>query len=233
MKKFTLASFNIGAASKMYNKYDKRDLEAIAGFIKDCGADIVAMQEVDCGCDRSAGIDMAAYISEHALYAYYHFITIRPFQNGLYGTAILSKYPITDKKTINYKVKIAKQGTSCGYITFDFDGGCVTVFNTHLSCESDAANLDTMSCLDYELREYYSERGGFLCCGDFNTSPAVISENIKWLRLANKDLYTYADRSIDNVLYTKNFEISEVRTKDATTNLISDHNMLLCTVTVL
>ena len=233
MKKFVLASFNIGAASKMYNKYDPHDLYAIAGFIKECGADIVALQEVDCGCDRSAGVDMAAYISDNADYPFYHFITIRPFQNGLYGTAILSKYPITDKKTINYKVKIAKQGTSCGYITVDLDGAPVTVFNTHLSCESDSANIDTVNCLDFELREFYSERGGFLCCGDFNTSPVVVSDNIRWLNYANKDLYTYADRSIDNVLYTKHFEISDVRTKDATTDMISDHNMLLCTVTVL
>lgn len=233
MKKFTLASFNIGAASKMYNKYDQRDLEAIAAFVKDCGADIVALQEVDCGCDRSHGTDMAKYISDFAGYPYYHFITIRPFQNGLYGTAILSRFPVKDKDTVNYKVKVAKQGTSCGYITADIDGTPVTVFNTHLSCESDAANLDTMNCLDFELREYYSRRGGFLCCGDFNTSPTVVSNNVRWLGYANKDLYTYADRSIDNVLYTKDFIVSDVRTLDATTELISDHNMLICTVTVL
>ena len=233
MMNFTLASFNIGAASKMYNRYDPRDIEMIAGFIKDCGGDIVALQEVDCGCDRSAGVDMAEYISAKAGYPYYHFITIRPFQNGLYGTAILSKFPIVDKKTINYKVKIAKQGTSCGYITADIDGKRITVFNTHLSCESEAANLDTMSCLDSELREFYSANGGLLCCGDFNTSSSVISDNIKWLKYANKDLYTYADRSIDNILYTGGFEISDVRTKDATTDMISDHNMLLCTVSVL
>ena len=232
MKKFTLASFNIGAASKMYNKYDPRDLDLIAGFIKDCGADIAALQEVDLGCDRSDGVDMVKYISDNADYPYYHFITIRPFQNGLYGTAVLSRFPIIDKNTINYKTKIAKQGTSCGYVTADVEGVPVTVFNTHLSCESDAANLDTVNCLDSELREYYSANGRLLCCGDFNTSPAVISENIKWLNFANKDLYTYADRSIDNVLYTKGFDITDVRTKDATTSLISDHNMLLCTVTV-
>ena len=233
MKKFVLASFNIGAAGKMYNRYDERDLSAIADFIKNCGADVVCMQEVDRGCSRSNGVDMTAFISERAGYPYYHFIVIRPFQGGEYGTAILSKYPITEKKTINYKVKVAKQGTSCGYAVLDIDGRRVTVFNTHLSCESDAGNFDTMSCLDHELRDYYAERGGFLCCGDFNTSPAVVSDNIRWLSYANKDLYTYADRSIDNVLYTKHFDVTDVKTLDATTDLISDHNMLICTVNIL
>ena len=62
---------------------------------------------------------------------------------------------------------------------------------------------------------------------------SAVSDNIKWVKLANKDLHTYADRSIDNVLYSNGFEISDVRTKDATTDMISDHNMLLCTVSVL
>ena len=233
MKEFVLASFNIGAAGKMYNGYDERDLCAIAEFIKNCGADVVAMQEVDIGCRRSKGVDMVSYISEKAGYPYTHFITIRPFQDGLYGTAIISKYPIKDKKTINYKVKVAKQGTSCGYAVIDLKGECVTVFNTHLSCESDEGNLDTMSCLDHELREYYAQNGGFLCCGDFNTQPKNVSDNIRWLSYANKDLYTYADRSIDNVLYTKGFEVKDVHTLDATSDMISDHNMLICTVKIL
>lgn len=232
MKEFTLASFNIGAASKMFCRYDIKDLEAIAGFIKNCGADIVACQEVDRGCSRSAGIDMPAYLSENGGYPYYHFIVIRPFQGGEYGTLILSKYKITESKTINYKVKVAKQGTSCGYITVDMDGTPVTVFNTHLSCESEEGNRDTMNCLNDELSEFYSSRGDLLCCGDFNTSPENVSAGISRLGLANKDLHTYADVSIDNVLYTPGFEVSDVRIMDATTDLISDHNMLLCKVTV-
>ena len=233
MKEFVLASFNIGAAGKMYNGYDERDLSAIADFIGDCGADVVAMQEVDIGCRRSKGVDMVSYVSEKAGYPYTHFITIRPFQYGLYGTAIISKHPIVDKKTINYKVKVAKQGTSCGYAVIDLGGDTVTVFNTHLSCESDEGNLDTMSCLNDELKQYYGEHGGFLCCGDFNTSPAVVSSHITWVSHANKDLYTYADRSIDNVLYTKEFEVYDVHTLDATTDMISDHNMLICKVKII
>lgn len=217
----------------MYRGYDIRDLNAIAEFIRECGADIVALQEVDCGCDRSEGVDMPSFISEKAGYPYYYFITIRPFQNGLYGTAIMSRFPITDSKIINYRVSVATQGTSCGYITVDIEGLPVTVFNTHLSCESDKANLETMNCLDFELREFYSKNGGFLCCGDFNTSPSVITENIKWLKTANKDLHTYETKSIDNVLYTASYEVKDVKTLDATSGLISDHNMLICTVDIL
>ena len=232
MKEFTLASFNIGAASKMFNRYDIKDLSAIAEFIKNCGADIVACQEVDLCCSRSEYTDMPAYLSEHAGYPYYYFIEIRPFQDGKYGTLILSKFEITESKTIHYKVKVAKQGTSCGYVTVNIDDTPVTVFNTHLSCESDEGNADTMACLNDELSAFIAENGGVLCCGDFNTSPAAVSAGIPFLSLANKDLYTYADRSIDNVLYTGDYEIYGVKTLDATTELISDHNMLICKVRI-
>lgn len=233
MKGFTLASFNIGAASKMFSRYDEADLRAIADFIGDCGADVVALQEVDRGCARSHGVDMVSFISERAGYPYAHFILIRPFQGGEYGTAILSRRPMKDKKTINYKCRVAKQGTSCGYAVIDLDGKDVTVFNTHLSCESDEGNLDTMNCLDHELREYYAYHGDLLCCGDFNTSPARVAENIRWLGAANRELHTYADRSIDNVLYTKGFETEDAAVLDATTDMISDHNMLICRVKIL
>ena len=232
MKEFTLASFNIGAASKMFGRYDIKDLSEIAEFIKNCGADIVACQEVDLCCRRSDFTDMPAYLSERAGYPYYHFIEIRPFQDGKYGTLILSKFEITERKTINYKVKVAKQGTSCGYVTVNVGGKPVTVFNTHLSCESDEGNADTMACLNDELSAFIAGHGDVLCCGDFNTSPAAVAAGIPFLSLANKDLYTYADRSIDNVLYTGGFEITDVRTLDATTYPVSDHNMLICKVKI-
>lgn len=229
MKTFRLASFNIGASAKMYGRYDETDLFAIADLIKRCGADVVALQEVDRGCARSGGVDMASVIARRAGYRFRHFITIRPFQGGKYGTAILSRFPVTGRKTINYDVRIAKQGTSCGYVTLDTGDGEVTVFNTHLSCESEEANLETMRCLDGILSGYGGE---LLCCGDFNTLPDVVAGHMHGVRLANTSFCTYEDRGIDNILYTGGFEVTDVSTVDATSEKISDHNMLICTVTV-
>lgn len=230
MKEFTLASFNIGSCSKMYNGYDERDLRAVARAIGDSGADIIGCQEVDFGCRRSKGVDMPKYFSENAGYPYYHFIKIRDFQGGEYGTLLLSKFPIVERATINYKVDVATQGTSCGYIVADIGGQRVTVFNTHLSIESEAGNLDTLRCLNDELTAYKASRGGFLCTGDYNTQSDVVLSHVKGVRAANKDLKTYADVSIDNVLYTEEFTVTDVRTVETTRNWVSDHNMLLMTI---
>ena len=200
MNSITRASFNIGACSKMFGRYDEKDLYAVAGVIKKAGADVIALQEVDRGCSRSLGVDMAALIGRAAGYRYRHFIAIRPFQGGTYGTAILSRYPIIKRKTINYNVKVAKQGTSCGYAVINVNGSPLTAYP-----------------------------GAFCCCGDFNTSPSVIAAHVSGVTLANRDLHTYADVCIDNVL-CRGVSARSVRTVDATTELISDHNMLMCEI---
>ena len=48
-------------------------------------------------------------------------------------------------------------------------------------------------------------------------------------KYANQGLYTYADRSIDNVLYL-GYDVQNVHTVDTTTSRVTDHNMLICDV---
>ena len=131
MPTFTLASFNICSAHFREGHYTEENLNSIAEHILACGADVVCLQEVDKGATRSDRVDMTAYLAEKTSLSHSHFIKIRDFQGGEYGTAILSRYPITESRTINYAVRIATQGTSCGYAVLDVEGTPVTVFNTH------------------------------------------------------------------------------------------------------
>lgn len=223
---FTLASFNICSAHFAEGRYTDENLRAIGRTLADCGADVVCMQEVDVGAQRSDGTDMPSELSWLGGFPYHYFIKIRDFQGGEYGTAILSKFRILRAETIDFKVKIAKQGTSCGYAVLDTPDGAVTLFNTHLSVESEEANTDTMLC----LRDILLSHGELLCCGDFNTDPPKLEKYVPELKRANTGLRTYADRSIDNVLYTDGFTVTDVRTLDTTSDRTTDHNMLLCTV---
>ena len=230
MNSFKLASYNICSAHFLHGHYTIENLELLASSIAQANADVVCLQEVDKGAARSEGIDMTAQLAELAGYDYSYFIKIRDFQGGEYGTAILSRYPILESQTLNFAVKIAKQGTSCGYVVLDVQGQRVTLFNTHLSIESDEANTDTMLCLGDILNDYADKNGArILCCGDFNTNPPKLAEYLPRFSRANADLYTYADRSIDNVLYL-GYQIENVLTIDTTTSRVTDHNMLVCDV---
>lgn len=230
MKTFKLASFNICSSHFLHGHYTRENLELLAQYIADANADVICLQEVDKGASRSDGVDMTAELASLAGYDCSYFIKIRDFQGGEYGTAILSRYPIIRAQTLNFAVRIAKQGTSCGYVVLDMQGEHVTLFNTHLSVESDEANTDTMLCLGDILNEYADQTGArILCCGDFNTNPPKLAEYLPRFSRANAGLYTYADRSIDNVLYL-GYQIANVHTVDTTTARVSDHNMLVCDV---
>ncbi len=144
MSTFTLASFNICSAHFREGHYTEDNLARLAACIRESHADVVALQEVDRGAARSERVDMPARLSELSGLAYHYFIKIRDFQGGEYGTAILSRYPIRESRTMNYPVRIATQGTSCGSVVLDVNGTSVTVYNTHLSCETEEANTETL-----------------------------------------------------------------------------------------
>ena len=230
MKTFRLVSYNICSAHFEAGYYTKDNLQHLADTIMDESFDAVCLQEVDRGAARSEGVDMTAQLAALAGYSYTYFIKIRDFQGGEYGTAILSRHPILEAQTLNFAVRIAKQGTSCGYVVLDVQGERVTLFNTHLSIESDEANTDTMLCLGDILDEYANKKGAkLLCCGDFNTNPDKLAKHLPRFNRANANLFTYADRSIDNVLYL-GYQVENVHTVDTTTSRVTDHNMLVCDV---
>ena len=232
MSTFTLASFNICSAHFREGRYTSDNLFRLAQLINESRADVVCLQEVDRGAARSDRVHMPAKLSEMTELKHYYFIKIRDFQGGEYGTAILSRYPITDSRTINYPVTVATQGTSCGYVVLDVEGTPVTVYNTHLSVENEESNTETLCCLGDILSTYRRDGGSFICCGDFNTNPQKVARFIPWVNLAHKGLTTYADRSIDHILYYGEVTVANTRTMDTQKDKVTDHNMVLCDVTV-
>ncbi len=227
MTTFTLASFNICSAHFREGHYTEDNLARLAAYIRESRADVVALQEVDRGAERSERVDMPTRLSEMSGLSHHYFIKIRDFQGGEYGTAILSRYPMIECRTIQYPVRVATQGTSCGYVVLDVEGVAVTVYNTHLSCETEEANTETLQCFGDVLA---GTSGAFLACGDFNTSPAKVARYLPHICRAHDGLVTYADRSIDHILYTPPITVRHVRTMDTQVDGTTDHFMLLCEV---
>ena len=232
MPTFTLASFNICSAHFREGQYTEANLALLAEHIRHSGADVVCLQEVDRGADRSKRVDMPARLSDMTGLPHHYFIKIRDFQGGEYGTAILSRYPIIESDTIHYPVRIATQGTSCGYVVLDVDGSPVTLFNTHLSVENEKSNTETLCCLRDILAAQEKKRDKLLCCGDFNTSPEKVKRFIPWVELAHEGLHTYADRSIDHILFKGDISVKDTRLLDTQKDRATDHHMVICDVTV-
>src|SRR5437763_9955712 len=83
-------SYNIHVGVGMDKKLD---LARIAGVIKAQHPDLVGLQEVDRGVERTQRIDEIAEIARMTKMDYAFAFNLR-YQGGQYGVAILSRYPI-------------------------------------------------------------------------------------------------------------------------------------------
>jgi endonuclease/exonuclease/phosphatase family metal-dependent hydrolase len=69
------------------------DLERVADVLRPLDADVITLQEVDRGVERSSGVDQAARLAE-LLGMSAHFGAFMPYQGGEYGMAVLSRLPV-------------------------------------------------------------------------------------------------------------------------------------------
>ncbi len=109
--------------------------ERIARIIARHELDIIALQELDVGRQRTHGIDQAERIARLLRMSYY-FHPVIDLAQGRYGNAILSRYPM--------RLMQAEQLPQLGnlryleprgalWVTVDIDGVAVQVINCHLS----------------------------------------------------------------------------------------------------
>jgi endonuclease/exonuclease/phosphatase family metal-dependent hydrolase len=111
---------------------DKRlDLERIAALIKQSGAEIVALQEVDRGVERTARRDLPAELAKlTGMTAVFE--NNFPFQGGEYGNAVLTKFPVKSKKNLHYKMLQVGEQRGVLSVVLDVRGRDVLFVNTHL-----------------------------------------------------------------------------------------------------
>ena len=89
-RRVRILSYNIHAG---VGEDEQLDLGRIADVIIQSNADLVALQEVDRGVERSNGVDQPAVLAR-LTGMHYAFEKLIDFQGGEYGNAVLSRYPI-------------------------------------------------------------------------------------------------------------------------------------------
>ena len=146
----------------------KLDLPRIASVIKQQHADLVGLQEVDRGVERTGRVDEIAELAKltHMDYA---FAFNLKYQGGQYGVAILSRYPI--KSTDHRLYKNTREAERRGLIRAEVDvGGRIMNFvTTHLDYQYDDGRLFEAQQLLAALKDV---TGPLIVVGDFNDVPA-------------------------------------------------------------
>lgn len=155
---FTLLTYNIQQGSR---EDGDQAYPAQAEFIRKVNPDIVALQESDTARPSGGFVDTAAYFGRSLGYhTYYGPSTIA----GTFGTAILSRYPIEDARTIYTYSDADEVGTAIIEITIN--GKPVRLYNNH------PAGSDTVMNAHADMLVKEIAKGGpVIATGDFNSRP--------------------------------------------------------------
>jgi endonuclease/exonuclease/phosphatase family metal-dependent hydrolase len=147
----------------------KVDLLRIAQLIQEQGADIVGLQEVDKGVERTQRRDfpaeLAALTGMTCVFSnnYYH-------QGGEYGNAVLTKFPVMRWTNRHYKMLRPGEQRGILQLVLDVRGREVVFMNTHIDYRpDDSERWSNTEEIESLARQYAGKP--IIMVGDFNDIP--------------------------------------------------------------
>ncbi len=147
--------------------------ERVARVIARQDVDVVALQEIDVGRNRSGKIDQAESIALK-LGMVVHFHSSFVLKEGQYGNAILSRYPlkIIRKDALpRLRTRGLFEPRAALWVEIDVHGVKVNLINSHLSLWPAERLLQTKALLGPDWTGSVACQGPIILCGDFNASP--------------------------------------------------------------
>ncbi len=154
----------------------KTSSDRIARVIARQDADVVALQEIDVGRNRSGNIDQAENIARQ-LGMSFHFHSSLSFADGKYGNAILSRYPlkmIRMEALPRLKARRIFEPRGALWVEIDVNGTKVNVITSHLSLWPAERLLQAEALLGSDWTGSAACQGPIVLCGDFNAHPRSI-----------------------------------------------------------
>jgi endonuclease/exonuclease/phosphatase family metal-dependent hydrolase len=154
------------------------NLERVAAMIRETRADVVLLQEVDRGTERSDRTDQPAVLARLTGY-HAAFGKTLDYQGGEYGIAVLSRWPITRDTLVRLPVRPPQQRAGGSYeprgllhATVAGPAGAIHVLNTHLdpSAEDGYRIQEVTAVLAYAER-IAAGADLVILGGDFNALP--------------------------------------------------------------
>lgn len=175
VRKLRVMSFNIAHGLGMDGKVD---LRRTAEVIRNSGADIIGLQEVDNHFSERSGFENQAAVLAKWLEMDYSFgpnLIESPVQSGQperqYGNALLSRFPVKYSKNHAYtrSSSLIEDPEPRGLLEsiIDLDGTFLSFFNTHLSLEEEGQRENLKQLLEITDASLFPT----IITGDFNLSP--------------------------------------------------------------
>lgn len=171
-----IMSYNVHHGEGVDRKFD---LERIARLIQDEKADVVALQEIDRGVQRTKGVDLPAELARLTGMTCL-FSNNFHYQGGEYGNALLTRLPVVTWTNLHYRMLFTNEQRGFLVATLRWDGrkssntrsgpGILKVVSTHLDYRPDhterltnIVQLQNFLAVDLETP--------LVVAGDFNATP--------------------------------------------------------------
>ncbi|MEM8549817.1 MAG: endonuclease/exonuclease/phosphatase family protein [Verrucomicrobiota bacterium] len=190
MSKIRLLTFNIahGRGLSLYQGFHsergiRKNLAAIARLLRDSGADIVALQEVDERSHWNKALNLARLIQEEAGYAHAE-LGVNNRRDGAkplaYGNAILSRFPVHywDNQPFG-EATLGEKGFL--YAEVELGGQALPVINLHLDFSSRKRRILQVERVVAYLRERTGSSLAPIICGDFNSRSKPVNDAVQHL----------------------------------------------------
>jgi endonuclease/exonuclease/phosphatase family metal-dependent hydrolase len=164
--RFRVMSYNIHHGEGLDGKVD---LERIAALIKKEAADIVALQEVDKGVERTKRRDLPAELAALTGMTCV-FSNNYSFQGGEYGNAVLTRFAVKSWTNTHYRMLRPGEQRGILQVRLEVSGRELVFMNTHIDHRPD----DSERLLNTEtIGQLVTNYAGtpIILCGDFNDVP--------------------------------------------------------------
>jgi endonuclease/exonuclease/phosphatase family metal-dependent hydrolase len=175
-------SYNIHVGIGMDKKLD---LARIAEVIRQGRADIVGLQEVDRGVERTGRVDEIKELARLTGmdYAFAHNLD---YQGGQYGVAVLSRFPILAIDHWRYANRRERERRGFIRVEVEVGGRRLNFVTTHLDYQFEDGRLFETEQL---LKALADVNGPLVVAGDFNEEPRGVAYEMM-LKAGFKDAWT-------------------------------------------
>lgn len=165
--------------------------DRIAGVLRETGGEIIALQEIVSrpGADEH---DQPRYIAAELGYQY-AMGAVRRYRGGLYGNAVLSRYPI--RAVRNYDLSlVGREERGCLRADIALDGLLLHVFNVHLGTAYEERRHQGRKLITAELLNDVELAAPRLVMGDFNEWTRGLATRLLSMHLESADLRLHLRR---------------------------------------
>ena len=162
---FTMVQYNVG----VFSKYDGSSVSAVACAIKEMGADVVTLNELDSCATRTGNVyQLEAFANAMGNWKY-HYASAMPYRGGAYGVGVASKpeLEILSSGKISLPKLDGYEPRAVAVVEYkDF-----IICSTHLDL-TQRAQLGQVETINRYFDNHYSDcRKPIFLGGDFNCLP--------------------------------------------------------------